>query len=136
VSADSRSGPRRSLSAPTPETLSRHELNGLRVRVVDGSNSDAIGISGRVVRETERTLVIEGSVGRERQVPKGSATFEFALPAESGGDGEGDENGEDDSGTETSERTHGTGVRVIVEGAILEANPARRTERKMRSKWR
>ena len=107
---------------PTPETLTRHELNGLFVRVVQASNADATGITGRVVSETERTLVIEGSDGRERQVPKDGVTFEFALPAA------------DESGRRTGESDDRT--YVTVEGARLEANPARRTERKRRSKWR
>ena len=124
-----------SASTPTPATLSRHELNGLDVRVAHASNPDAIGISGRVVSETERTLVIEGDDGRERQVPKKGATFEFVLPA---GDGE---NGDDSESSENSENGDGDGngderTYVTVEGDLLRANPARRTERKERSKWR
>jgi ribonuclease P protein subunit POP4 len=110
---------------PTPETLSRHELNGLSVRVVDSSNPDATGIAGRVVGETQNTLVIEGSAGTERRVPKAGASFEFALPA-----GEG-EDADSERSEDSAERTY-----VIVEGARLRANPARRTERKRRSKWR
>ena len=122
-----------SASTPTPATLSRHELNGLDVRVAHASNPDAIGISGRVVSETEHTFVIEGDDGRERQVPKKGATFEFVLPA---GDGE---NGDDSEGSENSENGNGNGderTYVTVEGDLLRANPARRTERKERSKWR
>jgi len=116
-------------SPPTPETLTRHELNGLSVRVVDASNADAIGISGHVVSETEKTLVIEGSDGRERQVPKSGATFEFALPSEDDEGNKGDETGRETG--EPGDRTY-----VTVEGVRLVANPARRTERKRRSKWR
>ena len=124
-----------SASTPTPATLSRHELNGLDVRVAHASNPDAIGISGRVVSETEHTFVIEGDDGRERQVPKKGATFEFVLPA---GDGE---NGDDSESSENSENGDGNGngderTYVTVEGDLLRANPARRTERKERSKWR
>jgi ribonuclease P protein subunit POP4 len=118
------------LPTPTPETLSRHELNGLSVRVADAKNPDAIGIAGRVVSETQNTLVIEGSEGTERRVPKAGATFEFALPASEGSRGNAD--GEQDEGeTDSAERTY-----VTVEGARMKANPARRTERKRRSKWR
>ena len=109
-------------TAPTPETLTRHELNGLSVRVAEASNADTIGIAGRVVSETERTLVIEGSDERDRRVPKDGATFEFALPTA--------DEGERRTG-EPDDRTY-----VTVEGARLVANPARRTERKRRSKWR
>jgi len=81
--------------ALTPETLTRHELNGLRVAVVDAPNPDLVGIEGRVVVETMRTLHVDVSgsdavaVGddaaeerraRVKQVPKGGTTFEFALP--------------------------------------------------------
>jgi len=82
--------------ALTPETLTRHELNGLRVAVVDAPNPDLVGIEGRVVVETMRTLHVDVSgsdavaVGddaaeerraRVKQVPKGGTTFEFALPS-------------------------------------------------------
>ena len=88
--------------ALTPETLTRHELNGLLVEVVDAHNPDLIGISGRVVGETTQTLSIDGSVeqpsrqnqggssaeskqecqSRVRMVPKLGTTFEFTLTDE------------------------------------------------------
>ena len=64
----------------TPETLTRHELNGLRAEVVDAANPDLVGIAGRVVVETMRTLHLDDG-SRVRQVPKEGATFEFALPS-------------------------------------------------------
>jgi ribonuclease P protein subunit POP4 len=70
----------------TPENLTRHELNGLLVRVADASNPDLVGIEGRVVAETQGTLSV-ASDSRVRQVPKEGSTFEFALtdePAEAG----------------------------------------------------
>ncbi|WP_336024592.1 ribonuclease P protein component 1 [Halobellus salinisoli] len=86
--------------ALTPETLTRHELNGLRVAVVDAPNPDLVGICGRVVVETMRTLHVDVSecddkaVGddadeaarrtRVKQVPKQGSTFEFELPARAG----------------------------------------------------
>lgn len=66
--------------ALTPETLTRHELNGLSVRVVDAGNPDLVGIAGRVVIETMQTLHIDDG-NRVRQVPKRGATLEFALTA-------------------------------------------------------
>jgi ribonuclease P protein subunit POP4 len=85
----------------TPETLVRHELNGLYTEVVDSPNPDLVGIAGRVVVETMKTLHIDcdaaapvrtrtgdaaahdGSKARTgvRQVPKQGTTFEFRLPA-------------------------------------------------------
>ena len=64
--------------ALTPETLLRHELNGLPVRVVDAANPDLVGIAGRVVVETMQTLHVDDGT-RVRQVPKRGATLEFAL---------------------------------------------------------
>lgn len=63
----------------TPETLTRHELNGLPVRVADAASADAVGISGRVVLETMQMLHIDDG-SRVRQVPKQGTTFEFCLP--------------------------------------------------------
>jgi len=45
--------------ALTPETLPRHELNGLPVRVVESDDSSRVGLEGRVVIETTKTLSIE-----------------------------------------------------------------------------
>jgi ribonuclease P protein subunit POP4 len=77
----------------TPETLTRHELIGLPVRVADARNPDLVGIAGRVVSESMRTLVVRspesgdavtgengGSAVRDRRVPKLGTTFEFVLP--------------------------------------------------------
>ncbi|QIB75060.1 ribonuclease P protein component 1 [Halogeometricum borinquense] len=72
--------------ALTPETLTRHELNGLRVEVVDAANPDLVGIAGRVVVETMQTLhvdVSDTSNGGTRvcQVPKQGATLQFEIPS-------------------------------------------------------
>lgn len=63
----------------TPETLTRHELNGLHVEVVDAANPDLVGIAGRIVVETMHTFMVDDG-SRVRQVPKRGATFEFAIP--------------------------------------------------------
>ena len=92
----------------TPETLARHELTGLEVRVVAASNPDLIGIEGEVVMETTNTLHVERA-DRAWQVPKAAATLSFTL--------------ED-------------GQRVRIEGERLVARPARRTEQTGDSIWR
>ena len=107
--------------ALTPETLPRHELNGLRVRVVDAAHPDLVGIEGRVAEETTKTLRVEGErEARVRQVPKRGTTFEFELPR-SDGPGYADD----------ADATH-----VTVDGDRLVARPARRTETRGDSKWR
>ena len=94
--------------ALTAETLVRHELVGLDVRVVSASNPDVIGVSGEVVTETTRTLGIETD-GQVSHVPKESATFEWTLPS-------------------------GEVVRTADERLL--ARPARRTEQTGDSRWR
>ncbi|GAB6861215.1 ribonuclease P protein component 1 [Haloplanus litoreus] len=129
--------------ALTPETLVRHELNGLRVRVVESTNPDNVGISGRVVSETMRTLVV--STGdRVWRVPKQGTTFEFALPQRT------DEaaDAEKASGTAPKLPSETAGLRsgqsggcedvayVTVDGARLLSRPALRTEKAGVSTWR
>lgn len=58
--------------ALTPESIARHELNGLCVRVVAADSSDYVGIAGRVVRESEKTLSIRDT--RDKRVPKSGTT--------------------------------------------------------------
>jgi ribonuclease P protein subunit POP4 len=82
-----------------PETLARHELVGLSIRVVDDAD-DRDGIAGEVVDETTRTLAIETD-GKTKTVPKAEATFAVGLP---------------DGGS------------AVVAGDRLVARPARRTE--------
>ncbi len=94
--------------ALTPETLARHELVGLDVRITAASNPDLLDIEGEVVAETTNTLGIERD-GRVRSVPKEAATFEWSLPS---------------------------GVVVETAGEALVARPARRTEHRGDSKWR
>lgn len=71
--------------ALTPETLTRHELIGLRVRVADAPNPDRIGIAGRIVAETMGTFVVETSEGETKQVQKRGSLCEFRLPIEAPG---------------------------------------------------
>jgi len=96
------------MMAATPETLVRHELIGLSVRVASSANPDLVGLEGEVVTETTRTLGIE-TAGRVAHVPKDSATFEWDLPS---------------------------GEVVRTAGEKLLARPARRTEQTGDSQWR
>jgi|APHM01.1.fsa_nt_gi RNase P/RNase MRP subunit p29 len=63
----------------TPDTLTRHELAGLPVRVAAASGTQT-GLAGRVLRETAQTLVIRTESG-DSQVPKAGTVFEFAIGA-------------------------------------------------------
>lgn len=119
--------------ALTPETIARHELNGLCVRVVAADSSDYVGIGGRVVSESKKTLSIRD--GRDKQVPKSGTTFEFSLPT--------DEAEDPRKGIETaekparaSEHDGDSTAYVTVEGDRLLSQPARRTETTGDSPWR
>lgn len=61
----------------TPKTLIKHELIGLKCKVVRSSNPEIIGIEGTVVDETKNMITIESD--KRRQVPKHDATFQFEL---------------------------------------------------------
>ncbi|MEF8891269.1 MAG: ribonuclease P protein component 1 [Haloferacaceae archaeon] len=113
----------------SPETLPRHELCGLQVRVASAPNPDLVGVEGRVVRETERTLVAAARAGAtERRVPKAGSVFEFALgPATLGTDEAAARR--EPAGTATDRSKERTGAaHVTVDGGRLLSRPARRTE--------
>ena len=137
--------------ALTPETLTRHELNGLRVAVADAPNPDLVGTAGRVVGETMRTLRVESDESRVKQVPKRGSTFEFELPF--GGDApECTDEAADAakaSGTASKLRSETAGrfdagqsgrcqgaAYVTVDGTRLLSRPALRTEKTGDSLWR
>jgi ribonuclease P protein subunit POP4 len=61
------------------ENLLRRGLIGLEVRIVNSSNPSLLGVSGRVVDETKKTLVIE-SGGKAKVVPKSTSLFIITLP--------------------------------------------------------
>ncbi|WP_336343488.1 ribonuclease P protein component 1 [Halalkalicoccus ordinarius] len=119
--------------ALTPETLARHELNGLCVRAVAADNPDLVGIGGRVVRETTKTLSIrEGS--RVCQVPKSGTVFEFELPTDEAATAR---EGVGIASEPRADRHDGDGAtHVTVDGDRLLSRPARRTETTGDSKWR
>jgi len=131
----------------TPERLPRHELIGLPVRVADAANPDLVGIAGRVLRETRNTLVVERETsGRQWQIPKRGATFEFACTDEAAPS---DSHPAKDGGTVVelgSETAGGTApgqsgsceatAYVTVDGARLLSRSALRTETTGDSRWR
>jgi ribonuclease P protein subunit POP4 len=123
--------------ALTPETLPRHELCGLWTRVVRARNPDLVGVGGRVVRETERTLVVARADGSERRAPKDGSVFEFALgPATLGTDEAAARREPAGTATEPADPApDATGAgegeataHVTVDGGRLLSRPARRTE--------
>ncbi len=61
------------------QNVTRHELIGLDVTIVEGSNKDIVGTRGRIIDESRNVLRIE-SRGREKVAAKHSNVFEFELP--------------------------------------------------------
>lgn len=112
------------MMALTANTLARHELCGLHVRVAEAKNRSLVGIEGRIVRETENTLLVETDAETTKQVPKAGATFEFALT------------GETVAPADITYDPESAEAYVTVDGERLVANPARRTETTGDSTWR
>lgn len=108
-----------------PETLVRHEIVGLDVEVIDAPNADLVGVAGRVVDETEQTVLVSKDDGTDEvaQVPKAGTTFRFALDSDA------------DDGSEEHDNEPRSSTNVLVDGDRLVARPARRTERTGGSPW-
>ncbi|RLE63875.1 MAG: ribonuclease P protein subunit [Thermoprotei archaeon] len=64
----------------TPRNILRHELIGLGVEVLESTHPGYVGISGRIIYETMKTLTIEDKEGRRKIVPKAVCTFKIILP--------------------------------------------------------
>lgn len=65
--------------AITPKNVIRHELIGLNARVIKAKNPVNIGIKGKIINETYKTLVIEKG-GEEKRVFKEHITLILQLP--------------------------------------------------------
>ena len=83
----------------------RDEIIGLDAEVLSASNPANIGIRGKVIDETMKTLVIRG-MGTHR-IAKQEAVFKFLLD----------------------------GVAVKVEGKALMGRPEDRVKKKIKKKW-
>jgi len=60
-------------------SLHQHELIGLETRVIRSSNQSQIGIRGKVLDETQKTLtILQGN--KEKRIVKETSTFLFTLP--------------------------------------------------------
>ncbi|MGQ0797322.1 MAG: ribonuclease P protein component 1 [Methanobacteriota archaeon] len=66
----------------------KHELIGLRVRIVRATDPGFAGLEGRVVDETRNMLVVDVA-GKEKMVPKQGSRFRFEV--QGGTEVEGDE---------------------------------------------
>ncbi len=64
-----------------PHNLIYSNLVGLKVRIAASTDPTHVGVTGIVVDETARTLVVSAG-GREKVIPKVSSSFAFHLPGE------------------------------------------------------
>jgi len=90
----------------TPENLVRHELIGLKARIVKSTDPTQKGLNGIVVDESYNTLKIE-TKGKEKIISKANSIFIFTLP---------------------------NGVKVEVEGKVLISRPEDRIKKKF-ERW-
>ena len=92
-----------------PESLARHELIGLEVRVTASSDPGQVGLSGQVVDETRNTFLLE-TKAKVLRLAKKNASLIFTLP-------------------------NGQNVRVY--GSILVSQPENRISKRMqRTRWK
>jgi ribonuclease P protein subunit POP4 len=66
------------MSPAVPENILRHELIGLKVKIVHSSNRSIQGRSGIIVNESRNMLTLSRK-GRKVLIPKSVATFRFTL---------------------------------------------------------
>lgn len=64
----------------TPNNIVRHEIIGLKAKVVRAKNAQNIGIQGKVVNETNKTLVIE-TKSKEKRIFKSQVKLQITLPS-------------------------------------------------------
>lgn len=57
-----------------------HELIGLKVEVFNSTNKSLIGINGKIIDETKKTLKLETDKDEEKLIPKDVSIFHFTLP--------------------------------------------------------
>jgi len=92
-----------------PESLARHELIGLEVRVDTSSNSSQIGLKAQVVDETRNTFLLE-TKAKVLRLAKRNTSLIFTLP---------------------------DGQNVRVYGSILISQPENRISKRMqRTRWK
>ncbi|MBI4170928.1 MAG: ribonuclease P protein subunit [Candidatus Aenigmarchaeota archaeon] len=80
----------------------RHEIIGLQCEVVNAKNKSLVGIRGRIVDETMKTLVIDEN--KRKRIAKQGTRFQIALG----------------------------GKRLIINGDLLVARPEDRIKKKLK----
>lgn len=89
------------------QNIVRHELIGLNMKLVKSKDSKRKGLSGRIIDETQKTLVIRMKKN-EKIVAKNENVFEIKIPS---------------------------GKKVEVDGRLLYGRPEERIKKKLPKKW-
>ena len=90
----------------TPRDLPRYELIGLDIEVLQHSNPHSILLSGRVIDETKKTIVLKNNKKRKR-IEKKTGIF----------------------------LVHIDGQKFEIEGKVLIGRPENRMKRKIKKNW-
>ncbi|MFH0832678.1 MAG: ribonuclease P protein component 1 [Candidatus Aenigmatarchaeota archaeon] len=60
-----------------PKNILRHELIGLQCEIIDACNKSQIGLKGRIVDETLKTVMIKDE--KKLRIPKKGTVFRLIL---------------------------------------------------------
>lgn len=94
------------MNSQNPGNILWHELIGLEAKVIRSTNKSHIGISGTIVDESRKTLIIKEGEGHKR-VPKKDSIFRLRLECRE----------------------------VEVEGTALYGRPEDRVKKKIKKRW-
>jgi ribonuclease P protein subunit POP4 len=89
-----------------PTNITKHELIGLEVEVIQSKNADNIGIKGKIIDETKNMFIITVD-GKEKKVAKENSQFTFKIP---------------------------NGKELVVEGSLLVGKPETRITKRIPKK--
>ncbi len=65
----------------TSENLHAHEMIGLKTEIVKSSNSQMLGLNGKIIDETKNMFVIDTKLGI-KNIPKNINTWKFSFNGE------------------------------------------------------
>jgi ribonuclease P protein subunit POP4 len=62
----------------TTENITRHELIGLEITILESNNSQVVGLHGKIIDETKSMFTLETSTGI-KHMPKVNSMWKFNL---------------------------------------------------------
>ncbi|MCD6300679.1 MAG: ribonuclease P protein subunit [Staphylothermus sp.] len=64
----------------TKKNIFYHELIGLDIKIVEYPDRNLVGLTGKIIDETQKTLLIEMSNGKRVRIFKFHGVFQITLP--------------------------------------------------------